>query len=141
MVTLFVADMNDTEDKAIQFRIQEKISPSDLRIIDYKMARYAVVQLPSGTEIMISIGATMVKFLKKGFLGYVMPKTILSKEIADWDNRFLSHSAILREGAKLNLLTGLIIKISGVKSEDEISQAIEHGNAIGEGMQFHMLSR
>ena len=83
----------------------------------------------------------MVKFLKKGFLGYVMPKTILSKEIADWDNRFLSHSAILREGAKLNLLTGLIIKISGVKSEDEISQAIEHGNAIGEGMQFHMLSR
>lgn len=137
---LFIADMID-ENEELKSKIQEKVAPSDLKIIDFKMTQYALLQLPSGSEIMISMGATTVKFLKKGLLGYVTPKTILSKQIADWDKRYLSHNALVREGVKLHLLTGLIFDLSKIKSENEIEQAIRDGNALGEGGHFHMFSR
>jgi hypothetical protein len=128
-------------DSELISKIQQKVAPSDLKIIDLKKSEYALVQLPTGTELMISMGATTVKFLKKGLLGYVTPKTILSKQIADWDNRYLSYDAFGREGAKLHLLTGLIIKLSKIRSENEIEQAIGEGNALGEGVGFHMFSK
>ena len=130
--------MNSDE---LKTKIQEKIAPSDLKIIDYKMAEFALVRIPSGTELMISMGATTVKFLKKGLLGYVTPKTILSKQISDWDSRYISYDSLRREGIKLNLLTGLIIKLSKIRSENEIEQAIEDGNALGEGVGLHMFSK
>jgi hypothetical protein len=128
-------------DDELKTKIQQKVAPTGLKIIDYKMAEYALVRLPSGTEFMISMGATTVRFLKKGLLGYVTPKTILSKQIADWDNRYLSYDALRREGIKLNLLTGLIINLSKIRSENEIEQAIGEGNALGEGVGLHMFSK
>lgn len=130
--------MNDAE---LKTKIQQKVALSDLKIIDFKMAEYALVQLPSGTDLMISMGATTVKFLKKGLLGYVTPKTILSKQISDWDEQYLSYDALGREGVKMPLLTGLIIKLSKIRSENDIEKAIGEGNALGEGVSFHMFSK
>jgi hypothetical protein len=128
-------------DEELKTKIHEKIAPSDLKIIDFKKTQYALVQLSSGSEFMISMGAATVKFFKKGLLGYVTPKTILSKQITDWDKRYLSYNSLVREGIKLNLLTGLIIKLSKIKSENEIEQAISEGNALGDGISFHMFSK
>jgi hypothetical protein len=117
-------------------RLKDMYTDNKSKLLDFKSGSYATILLQSGQEIMISIGTASVKFMKPGFLSYVTPKTIINKDISDWDKRYRNSTPLEREGTKMFLLIGLLLALSKIKSESEIEAAINFGNALGAGYGF-----
>src|SRR5208283_3441275 len=98
--------MNETNDKK-----------QICQVVKQKPGRFAMVELPSGEQIMISIGSATVKILaKRDFWGWCLPKVIASERLSTWQSKYQRYNGFYRRICRTMILDGLLTLLSTCES-------------------------
>jgi hypothetical protein len=90
----------------------------------YEPGRVASIVIPSGEVLIISLGTATAKILaKRTLLGWLLPKTIGTKNLSDWVPDYRTCSGLQRSVARAMVLDGLVSLASRAKYADELSLA------------------
>ena len=93
------------------------------RLIHYETARVAKIELPSGEQVLISIGTASAKLYRKNRLfGWFLPRSFVSKPLVEWDPRYCHVSGFDRDVFRGMILDGLLSLLSRFKSIDELNR-------------------
>ena len=106
--------MNDAKDKK-QIICQ---------VLNHKAGRFALVGLPSGEQIVISIGSVTAKILaKRAVVGWYLPKVVAFERLSTWQSEYPHQNSFHRGICRGLVLEGLLALLSNCQSVDEIRQA------------------
>jgi hypothetical protein len=94
------------------------------QVLNQKTGRSAKIGLPSGEEIVISIGTADAKiFAKRGVFGWFLPRVIVSKRLSVWRSDYRQYNGFHRRLCRGMVLEGLLASLSHCRSIDEIQRA------------------
>jgi hypothetical protein len=80
--------------------------------------------LPSGEQIVISIGTTSAKiFRRRALVGWFAPKCCVSKSLVEWEPRYQQFNGLHRTICRGMVLDGLVDLVSRAKSIGELRLA------------------
>ncbi len=92
------------------------------KLVEYTSRRIALIVLPSGENLIISIGAFTAKIMRpRKFFGVFFPKVLLANNITAWEPAYQTQPAMAKEGTRLYLLAGLIMILSKCKTTKEVA--------------------
>jgi tetratricopeptide (TPR) repeat protein len=90
----------------------------------YEQGRVASIVLASGEALTLSIGTATAKiFMKRAVLGWLLPKTVGEKNLADWVPEYRKLSSMQRSIARAIVLDGLVSLAARAKYAGELSLA------------------
>src|SRR2546423_1196644 len=87
------------------------------QLLSYADARAAFLILPSGEQLVISVGTASARVcVRRLLLAWYLPRTVASEHFSKWDDQFTQRNAVQRDAIRANVLDGLLSLISGFKS-------------------------
>jgi hypothetical protein len=90
-------------------------------LLRYQLGRFAVIALPSGEELFLSLGLNTIKVMeKRGVFGFFLPRVIAKKKISEWAPAYRELQGIPRLFMATLLLDGLIWIISKMDSSSHV---------------------
>lgn len=93
-------------------------------LLQYQSPRVAMLMLPSAEPLLISIGATSAKILRRSRLfGWFMPRCVASKQLSAWEPRYTQFNGLHRTICRGMVLDGLVDLVSRAKSIGELRLA------------------
>jgi len=94
------------------------------QLLSYADARAAFLILPSGEQVVISVGTASAKVgVRRPLLGWYLPRVVASEQLSKWDDQYTQRNALQRCAVRANFLDGLLSLISGFKSTAELRLA------------------
>jgi len=93
-------------------------------VLNYKAGRSALVDLPSGEQIVISIGTATAKVIaKRAIVGWYLPKVVASERLDTWQPEFRQFNELHRRINRDMFLDGVLASLSQCRSIDDIRRA------------------
>ena len=97
---------------------------STWRLVNEKAGRFARVDLPSGEQIVISVGSATAKILsERAVLGWLLPRVIVSQRLSAWQSDYPRYNSFHRRLCRAMVLEGLLASLSRCRSIEEIQQS------------------
>src|SRR5262249_30195886 len=93
------------------------------QILNEKKGPCAMRVLPSGEQILISIGSATAKILvKRPLFGWLFPKVIVSEQLSAWQPEYPRYNVFYRQICQSMVLDGLLTSLSQCQSLKELQQ-------------------
>jgi hypothetical protein len=94
------------------------------QILNRKTGRFAMIALPSGERIIISIGSATAKILvRRSVFGWLLPRTIASEQLSAWQSEYPQYNDFYRQICRGMVLEGLLASLSHCQSIAELQAA------------------
>jgi hypothetical protein len=95
----------------------------DVRVLNYKRGRFALIDLPSGERIFISIGSATARVVdKSSFIRWCFTKCVVSERLDKWQPEYWRSNSFYRGINRAMILDGLLISLLKCNSINEIRQ-------------------
>jgi hypothetical protein len=95
----------------------------DERVLNYKRGRFALVSLPSGERILISIGSATVRVVDKStIIRWCFTKVIASERLDKWQPEYWQSNSFYRGINRAMILDGLLVSLLKCNSVNEVRQ-------------------
>ena len=93
-------------------------------LLNYRETRFAMLQLSSGEQVLISVGTGTAKILaRRRILGWLVPRCIATRSLVEWEARYREYNKLHRVVCRGMVLYGLLNLIAPIGSVDGIRLA------------------
>jgi hypothetical protein len=110
-------------------------------LLSYVDASAALLVLPSGEQLIISVGTASAKIcVTRAVFGWRLPRVIASEQLSKWEGQYDQLPALQREAVRAWVLDGLVSLVSGFASVAELQLAwsvLRNPIEVGAVLAFH----